>query len=1072
MKARTLHDVIRIIDLITEKAIVEQDRTGYFAALYRHVAVKFAWAIADGEFADPELMEGLDVVFFNRYLAALEAFQAHESCSGCWEVAFRAAKTVEPIVLQHLVIGMNAHIDFDLGIAVADSVPRARLASFKPDFDKMNALLSSLLNGVLDDLTTVWPLLRLINRLFADEETIFVNFGMDAARAAAWSNANRLSDLADRPEARAIEIRAIDWVVTGLGEELWRPPFPVSTVIPLVRAGERGDVASIIRDLLANSGQPPPRSALLARFAEKKPVPRPSPASGVAPESGATAKRRVIVLGAGQAAMTAAFQLTHPQNPAAPGLDVSVYQLGWRLGGKGATGRNPDFAYRIEEHGLHNWFGFYDNSFRQIRDCYEELGRAPDAPLATWQQAFHPADEAIFTENIGGQHLFWKIENPPNDEVPGSGGLFLPLWEYVLMAIEALFEQFDPRAPGGPETEPETQRALDGAAELDVDTEHGKTPGHDLLGTAIELGKLGKDDGDTSQEKSDRIKSVLARVFGWGEARIDALDGDTILAFRWLTIEILRTFMTWLWSRIGPNVLTDTEGRRLWILANFGFACIVGCLEKDVYSKGFDVLDDDDVRPFLARYAIDDGGIMLGSPLVRALYDSSFAYLDGDTTIPPGQSYPPKESFAMGTALLGMVRSAFTYKGAFGYRFAAGTADTTYAPMYLVMKKRGVAFHFFHRVIEVVHDGADPAKPIAKVRIARQIEITPEQEAKGGYDPLFDVKGLPCWPSTPFWNQIEGGERLRQRGVNLECPPEGFVDAGEIVLERGKDFDDIVLGISIAALPYVCPGVIASSQKWKDATNRIKTVRTQGLQLWLSKPSSVMGFPFLGAPIASWHYDDASSLNVWGDLTELLPFEGWPVNPYPLNLAYYTSPMADDPLPPAATPPPVPGVAVLPPCFDCEAQAQKVRANAIRLLDQGAFIPWPNASHMDGEKRVFDWDLLVDLRAQHYEGEARIDSQFYKANVALTERYVLSVPGSGKYRLQVHDDREFPNLYLAGDWTWCGLNVGAMESATMSGMLCSLALSGFPARPDITGVDFGHGPPMVPIPGRGNGTSG
>lgn len=98
----------------------------------------------------------------------------------------------------------------------------------------------------------------------------------------------------------------------------------------------------------------------------------------------------------------------------------------------------------------------------------------------------------------------------------------------------------------------------------------------------------------------------------------------------------------------------------------------------------------------------------------------------------------------------------------------------------------------------------------------------------------------------------------------------------------------------------------------------------------------------------------------------------------------------------------------------------------------------------------------MDLRPGHHEGEDRIDSQFYKANVALTERYVLSVPGSAKYRLQVHNPSEFSNLYLAGDWTWCGLNVGAMESATMSGMLCSLALSGWPLRQDITGVDFGH----------------
>ena len=93
-------------------------------------------------------------------------------------------------------------------------------------------------------------------------------------------------------------------------------------------------------------------------------------------------QRRVAVLGGGVGALTAAFELT-----ATPELrerfQVTVYQPGWRLGGKGASGRNAERGYRIEEHGLHIWFGFYDNGFDLIQRCYTKLNRKPPQPLAT-----------------------------------------------------------------------------------------------------------------------------------------------------------------------------------------------------------------------------------------------------------------------------------------------------------------------------------------------------------------------------------------------------------------------------------------------------------------------------------------------------------------------------------------------------------------------------------------------------------------------------------------------------------------------------------------------------------------
>ena len=89
---------------------------------------------------------------------------------------------------------------------------------------------------------------------------------------------------------------------------------------------------------------------------------------------------RVAVIGSGCASVAAAFELTRPEHGGR--YQVTIYQTGWRMGGKGASGRGP--AGRIEEHGLHVWLGFYENAFAMIKRAYADLDRPAGAPLRTW----------------------------------------------------------------------------------------------------------------------------------------------------------------------------------------------------------------------------------------------------------------------------------------------------------------------------------------------------------------------------------------------------------------------------------------------------------------------------------------------------------------------------------------------------------------------------------------------------------------------------------------------------------------------------------------------------------------
>src|SRR4051812_1414226 len=92
------------------------------------------------------------------------------------------------------------------------------------------------------------------------------------------------------------------------------------------------------------------------------------------------AKTRIMTLGAGLGSLSALFALT-----SIPGwhrrFEITVLQLGHRLGGKCASARNAKFRYRNEEHGLHILGGFYHNTFAMLRNCYAEWNTLSERAL-------------------------------------------------------------------------------------------------------------------------------------------------------------------------------------------------------------------------------------------------------------------------------------------------------------------------------------------------------------------------------------------------------------------------------------------------------------------------------------------------------------------------------------------------------------------------------------------------------------------------------------------------------------------------------------------------------------------
>ncbi|HEU4612660.1 MAG TPA: NAD(P)-binding protein, partial [Kofleriaceae bacterium] len=637
------------------------------------------------------------------------------------------------------------------------------------------------------------------------------------------------------------------------------------------------------------------------------------------------------------AALTAAFEITNASGWQ-DDFDVTVYQLGWRLGGKGASGRNANHYQRIEEHGLHILLGFYENAFRVLKACYDELGRPAGSPLATWHDAFKPHDYVVLMEQTANGYVPWPMDFPRNTDEPGTGGVLPTPWAMVEMILGWLKNVFVT-----------SKRLPDSQA--DLEDAHAAAKARDHLAVLKELHD----------------------VHEWLHARVDNVEGNT-------------------------------DWRRDYVTVDLGVAAIKGMIEGGVIFPPYDYfkLDTMDFRAWLSSHGAHD--ISVNSAYISGMYDLGFSL--------PGQ-------VGAGTALNGILRMCWTYKGAVMWKMQAGMGDTIFAPLYLVLKKRGVKFEFFQRVDKL--ELSPDRTRVARITIGQQVQV------KGEYDPLVPVLDLPCWPSEPRYEQLVQGDALRASGCDLEdwwttwqdpVPPK--------VLRDGADFDQVILGCSVGVFPYIAKDLMAASPPLAAMLEALGTTQTQAAQLWLACDLAGLGWT-LPSPVLDGY---AEPMDTWADMTHLLPRETWPADAAPKNLAYLCSPLPDDGPPP---PRDQPGYA--------QRQAARVKANAIEWLKTHAGGLWP-ASCEPGSTTCIDWNLLV-APGSGAVGPARFDTQYWIATLNPSDRYVLALPNTVDKRLGA-TGAGFANLVLAGDYLRTGMNVGCVEAATMGGMHASRAICGRP----------------------------
>ncbi len=236
----TVAELLQAMRDVVDDDRERRDPRGYFAAMYLGVTRAVQSGLTDGRFTNPAGLERLTVTFANRYL---DATRSNEP-TAAWAVAFDAAADDDVTVVQHLLLGMNAHINLDLGIACSEVAPGDAIDTIRRDFDEINKVLGQLVGRVQASLSDVSFLYRFVGEIADSEEDAVINFSIGRARAEAWHFAVQLAGMDEQDSAAAIARR--DAFVARLGRTIARPPWWSRTGLAVLRFTERTDVRDVI----------------------------------------------------------------------------------------------------------------------------------------------------------------------------------------------------------------------------------------------------------------------------------------------------------------------------------------------------------------------------------------------------------------------------------------------------------------------------------------------------------------------------------------------------------------------------------------------------------------------------------------------------------------------------------------------------------------------------------------------------------------------------------------------------------------------------------------------------------
>lgn len=246
---KTIDEVIAQLDEVIDETVADNNYLGIFAYVYRRTTAEIRKAIEEKRFEDNERMERFDVAFANYYLDAYKKFKANEAVSKSWMTSFEVRHN-QLSIMQHLILGMNAHINLDLGVTAGLFSKNEPIDDLKHDFMLVNDILAELTEEMQSKIARNSIMVRILDKIAKHRDEQVANFSIVKARQQAWNFACNLAKMSK--EQQAIAISNADLLVADIGKIVIEPKsLLIKKLHQLINFFEEKDVRRIIQLLRA-----------------------------------------------------------------------------------------------------------------------------------------------------------------------------------------------------------------------------------------------------------------------------------------------------------------------------------------------------------------------------------------------------------------------------------------------------------------------------------------------------------------------------------------------------------------------------------------------------------------------------------------------------------------------------------------------------------------------------------------------------------------------------------------------------------------------------------------------------
>lgn len=174
------------------------DRRSVFLTVYTRMTEQVLAGVDDGAFRDPDWVSDYLVSFGNAYRRAHLAYERgdYSDVPVPWRIAFDTARSEDTLALQDALLGVNAHINYDLAYTLEEAGIDPDRPDRHADHDHVNAILADLVDTVQEALVTVYDALGVTSAdtLLGHLDEQLMLLGLTGGRAFAWENAVLLAD--------------------------------------------------------------------------------------------------------------------------------------------------------------------------------------------------------------------------------------------------------------------------------------------------------------------------------------------------------------------------------------------------------------------------------------------------------------------------------------------------------------------------------------------------------------------------------------------------------------------------------------------------------------------------------------------------------------------------------------------------------------------------------------------------------------------------------------------------------------------------------------------------------------